>query len=204
MRVRATLVLFVVVLLLMAPSVMADSGGLDPAPDARVAELEKEFIMGMIQHHRGAIMMAEMAVMKAAQPELRELAEKIISDQKGEIEELSHYLRDWYGMQPPAGNMMSMDMMMKMDMPMMHAMMPNEMARMQALEAKTGADFDIEFMSAMTDHHAMAIMMSAPILINGHHTDLMEVAETIISSQVEEVHQMRDWLKDWYGVERPL
>jgi uncharacterized protein (DUF305 family) len=204
MRVRATLVLFVVVLLLMAPSVMADSGGLDPAPDARVAELEKEFIMGMIQHHRGAIMMAEMAVMKAAQPELRELAEKIISDQKGEIEELSHYLRDWYGMQPPAGNMMSMDMMMKMDMPMMHAMMPNEMARMQALEAKTGADFDIEFMSAMTDHHAMAIMMSAPILINGHHTDLMEVAETIISSQVEEIHQMRDWLKDWYGVERPL
>ena len=93
---------------------------------------------------------------------------------------------------------------MKMDMPMMHGMMMDEDARMKALEEKTGADFDIEFMSAMTDHHAMAIMMAAPVLMNGHHADLLELANNIVSSQGEEIHEMRHWLKDWYGVEQPL
>ena len=142
--------------------------------------------------------------MKASKPELREMAEKMISDQRGEIEKLSHYLKDWYGMEPSAGAMMSMDMMMKMDMPMMQGMMMDEEARMQALAAKTGTDFDIEFMSAMTGHHSMAIMMAAPVLMHGHHADLLKMAENIVISQGEEIRQMRQWLDTWYGVKRPL
>lgn len=39
--------------------------------------------MGMIPHHRSAIMMAEMAMMKATRPELRAMAQKEISEQRG-------------------------------------------------------------------------------------------------------------------------
>jgi len=145
-----------------------------------------------------------MAVMKSPRSELRRLAEKMIEDQQKEIDELSRYLGEWYGVEPPAGHMMPMHVVQQMDMPMMRGMMPDMMARMQALEAKTGADFDIEFMSAMTDHHAMAVMMAAPVLISGHHPDLYKVAEQIVISQGQEIQQMDEWLDEWYGVERPV
>ena len=176
----------------------------DPAPDPMVAALEVDFLTGMIPHHRSAVMMAEMAVMKSPRPELRRLAQKIIDDQKAEIDKMSAFLRDWYGMQRPGEMMMPMDMMMKMDMPMMHGMMPDMEARMAALRAKSGGDFDIEFMSAMTDHHAMAVMMAAPVLISGHHADLYTLAQTVVISQGEEIKQMDEWLDAWYGVKRAV
>ena len=169
-------------------------------PLTPVAALETDFLMGMIPHHRSAIMMAEMATTKATRPELRELARKEISEQRGEIEKMTHYLRDWYGMDAPDEMMMTPDMMMKMDMPMLHGLMPDDAAQMARLEAATGEEFDIEFMSAMTKHHAMAIMMASAVLMNGHHRDLIELAENITMSQTEEIYQMGLWLKDWYNV----
>lgn len=243
-RLRLTLVITLLLSLLLAQSaapVAADPGGLDPAPDARIADLERNFLTGMIPHHRGASMMAEMAVRKATKPELRRLAQQIIDDQRQEIDKMSHFLRDWYGVEPPSGTtmpmegvmrmmmgVMGMDMSAGMGMSMPHStgsmesmpgmdmpgrmgtsmsgmsMMPDEMERMRALEAKTGTDFDVEFMSAMIDHHAMAVMMAAPILISGHHADLVTLAENLVISQGQEIRQMDEWLNAWYGIQRPL
>ncbi len=187
-------------------------------------------------------MMAEMAVRKATKPELRRLAQQIIDDQRQEIDKMSHFLRDWYGVEPPPGTTMSMEAMMQTMMGVMGmhmgmgmsmpgstgsmeampgmdmsgrmatsmpgmpgmSMMPDEMERMRALEAKTGADFDVQFMSAMIDHHAMAVMMAAPVLISGHHADLVTLAENVVISQGQEIRQMDEWLNAWYGIQRPL
>lgn len=46
----------------------------DFVPDKRVAQLEQDFLIGMIPHHRSAVMMAKLAVEKASKPELRTLA----------------------------------------------------------------------------------------------------------------------------------
>lgn len=119
---------------------------------------------------------------------------------------MSNYLRDWYGMQPPSGDMMSESMMQHMDMPMMHGAMPTMkamMAQMDALNTKTGKDFDIAFMSAMSEHHAMALMMSAPMLVSGYHGDLYKLASEITVDQSKEIAQMREWLLAWYGLDRP-
>jgi uncharacterized protein (DUF305 family) len=187
---------------LVAPAAAVPSRD-GPASSPNVAQLETDFLMGMIPHHRQATMMAEMAVTKSPRSELRAFAQDIIDDQQKEIDEMSRYLREWYGMEPPAGSEMPMDTMMR-NMPMMHGTMPDMMARMRALEEKSGGDFDIEFMSAMTDHHAMAIMMAAPVLINGDHPDLYKLAERIVISQGEEIQQMDEWLDEWYGVGRPV
>ncbi len=186
---------------LATPAAVARADG--PAPGQAAVQLEMGFLMMMVPHHRQASMMAEMAVMKSPRAELRALAQGIIDEQQKEIDEMSRYLREWYGMEPPAGDMMPMDMAMH-SMPMMHATMTNMMARMQALESKSGDDFDIEFMSTMTDHHAIAIMMSSPVLISGHHPDLYKLAERIVISQGEEIQQMDEWLDEWYGIERPI
>ncbi|MEO7908902.1 MAG: DUF305 domain-containing protein [Roseiflexaceae bacterium] len=179
----------------------------DFVPDKRVAQLEQDFLMGMIPHHRSAVMMAKMAVEKASKPELRALAQRIIDSQNVEIEVMSNYLRDWYGMQPPAGDMMSESMMRGMDMPMMHGTMPTMnamMAQMDALNMKTGQDFDIAFMSHMSEHHAMAVMMASPVLISGYHGDLYKLAAQIVKDQGEEIVQMQNWLETWYGLDRPM
>ena len=201
MRFRFAALLSLLLTLSLAAPAAADPGtGLDPAPDQAVAQLETEFLRMMIPHHREAIAMARMAEMKASRPELRALASKMIRDQQNEIVELGHWLRDWYGQEPPSGATMPMDMMRQMGMPMM----PDMAERMRAMETKTGSDFDVAFMSAMVDHHAMAVMMAAPVLMHGHHADLYKAANTIVLSQGEEIRQMREWLRDWYGVPRPV
>ena len=53
----------------------------DPAPDPRVAQLELDFMMGMIPHHRDAIAMAQMALEKATKPELKAQAQREIATQ---------------------------------------------------------------------------------------------------------------------------
>ena len=179
----------------------------DFVPDRRQAQLEQDFLMGMIPHHRGAIMMSRMALEKATKPELKELAQKVISTQEMEIQLMSNYLRDWYGMQPPAGDMMTPEMMREMDMPMLHGTMPSMeamMRSMQSLETKSGAEFDIAYMSALAEHHAMASMMASSALIGSYHGDLYKLAARIVKDQGEEVVQLQAWLKQWYNIDRPL
>lgn len=179
----------------------------DFVPDRRQAQLEQDFLMGMIPHHRGAVMMSRMALEKATRPELKELAQKVIAEQAMEIQLMSNYLRDWYGMQPPAGDMMSPEMMREMDMPMMHGTMPSVeamMRSMQSLETKSGAEFDIAYMSALAEHHAMASMMASSVLVGGYHGDLYKLAARIVKDQGEEIVQLQAWLEQWYGIDRPL
>jgi uncharacterized protein (DUF305 family) len=179
----------------------------DFVPDRRQAQLEQDFLMGMIPHHRGAVMMSRMALEKATRPELKELAQKVIAEQAMEIQLMSNYLRDWYGMQPPAGDMMSPEMMREMDMPMMHGTMPSMeamMRSMQSLETKSGAEFDIAYMSALAEHHAMASMMASSVLVGGYHGDLYKLAARIVKDQGEEIVQLQAWLEQWYGIDRPL
>ncbi len=178
----------------------------DPAPDPRVAGIEQDFLQGMIPHHRGAIMMSELALQKATREEVRELARHTIEDQTREIALMTNWLRDWYGATPPAGNMMPPDIMRRMEMPMMRGAMPSmqeQAARMQRLETLSGPAFDVEYMSLLTQHHGMATMMAAPVLIKGHHAALYDLAATITADQGEQILEMRQLLAE-YGVERAL
>lgn len=175
-----------------------------PAPNPRVAALEHDFLMGMVPHHRSAIMMAELAREKATQPALRDFAERIIADQQREIVLMTAQLQDWYGMEPPTGMQMPHDIMMRMDRAMLHGMMPDMDQQMTELMTLTGAGIDIAFMTSMIGHHAMAVLMAAPVLMAGYHHELRDLAVRIVTSQGEEIDQLQEWLATWYGVEHPM
>lgn len=58
---------------------------------------ERAFLEMMIMHHDGAIDMAQLALTRSAQEELRELARDIIFEQAEEIFVFEGWLREWYG-----------------------------------------------------------------------------------------------------------
>ena len=202
----ATLLLIAFGASVMGGPVAAQERVPDFVPDQRAAQVEKDFLMGMVPHHRGAIAMSQMALEKATKPELRAFAQKVIDTQSVEIQVMTNYLRDWYGMTPPAGDMMPADMMRKMDMEMAHGTMPtmqSMMKQMEVLESSSGAEFDIAYMSVLSEHHAMAVMMASHALIGSYHGDLYKMAAHTVKDQGEEIEQLRTWLETWYNVPRP-
>jgi uncharacterized protein (DUF305 family) len=77
------------------------------------------------------------------------------------------------------------------------------MAQMEALKRRSGSDFDIAYMSMLSEHHAMASMMASTVLVGGFHGDLYTLASNIVREQGEEIVQLRDWLRQWYGIPHP-
>jgi uncharacterized protein (DUF305 family) len=57
---------------------------------------DEAFIDAMIPHHRSAIQMAQVAYKKSKIPEIKELAENIMSAQKREIEQMKQWRKQWY------------------------------------------------------------------------------------------------------------
>ncbi|WP_298458544.1 DUF305 domain-containing protein [uncultured Cellulomonas sp.] len=58
------------------------------------AEFDRAFLEMMIEHHRGAIEMAETEVADGANPQATSLAERIIDDQAAEITEMEQMLQE--------------------------------------------------------------------------------------------------------------
>lgn len=58
-------------------------------------EFDVMFIDMMIPHHQSAIAMAEDALAKAEHPEIKELAQKIVSDQQKEIDQMQQWKSRW-------------------------------------------------------------------------------------------------------------
>jgi uncharacterized protein (DUF305 family) len=131
------------------------------------------------------------------------MAQTMIVDQNHEIDHMSQWLPDWYGMDPPTGTSKPNAGMQAM-MAMLHGRMPDMDAGMLDLQSMSGSDFETAFLSDMSHHRAMAIMMTGPVLMGGDHAELFTLAENSAISQGEEVKQMDEWLQSWYGIDRPL
>ncbi len=65
--------------------------------DKKGEDLDLAFLEGMIVHHEGAIEMAKIVLEKTKRPEIKKMAEDIISAQSGEIAMMKGWLKEWYG-----------------------------------------------------------------------------------------------------------
>lgn len=158
------------------------------------AEFDLRFIDGMTPHHEGAVVMAQEALQKSQRPEIKKLAQSIITAQNKEKAQMNQWRTAWYpnmGATPMAwhskmGHSMSMSeeqkksMMMTMDL------------------GKADAEFDLRFLNAMIPHHEGAVVMANDALAKSKRPEIQKLAQEIITSQKAEIEQMQQWKQAWY------
>ena len=60
-------------------------------------DFDKEFLSEMIVHHAGAVAMAQEVLKTSTRPELKAMAEAIISAQTKEIDQMKAWQTSWFG-----------------------------------------------------------------------------------------------------------
>ena len=158
------------------------------------ANFDLRFIDGMIPHHQGAVVMAKEAQQKSQRPEIKKLADDIITAQTKEISELETWRKQWYakvGNKPMAYDAKG-GKMMEMNTDQINGMMMS-----QNLGAKD-AEFDLRFINAMIPHHEGAVTMAQNAATKSTRPEIKQLAQDIISSQQAEIKQMQEWKQAWY------
>jgi uncharacterized protein (DUF305 family) len=159
--------------------------------------IDAHFIEQMIPHHEDAITMSELALEKATKPEVKELAQNIITSQTKEIEQMSAWYKDWFGKEVPQdASTMGMHGMMGSARPnSMHMGIMGGDADIESLE--NSEDFDREFIEQMIPHHQMAVMMANMLVNSTKREEMKNLGENIIETQSSEIELMRNWLEAW-------
>ncbi len=146
------------------------------------APFDAQFIDSMIEHHRGAVTMAEQALAESERAEVRALAEAIIAAQQQEIAQMAAWREVWYP-DLPASEGMGMDMGTMM------------------LSEDTSLPIDQRFLTGMISHHNGAVAMARQAQNEAEHEELRQLAGAIITAQEAEIEMMQGWLQEWFAVE---
>jgi uncharacterized protein (DUF305 family) len=141
------------------------------------------FAQMMIVHHQQAVEMADLAESRAADVEVKTLAETIKAAQGPEIATMTGWLSTWGKptTAPDGGGHGSG-----------HASMPGMMsdADMTKLKAAKGAAFDKQFVTMMIAHHEGAITMAKDQIAKGSNAEAKALAQQIITAQQAEIGAM--------------
>ncbi|MEU9832297.1 DUF305 domain-containing protein [Streptosporangium sp. NPDC048047] len=164
----------------MGPDMGSSMGpGMGPGGPMHAADNEYAYLARMIPHHREAVSAAEQ-LRRSDRPELRRLAESIVTTQNAEIAKMRGWLAEWYPGCPAEIRQRPM---------------------MSDLSGLSGEALDRTFLREMIRHHMMAVMMSQRLLAHGdiRHPQVAEFARTVRDDQWAEIRRMHRWLTEWYG-----
>lgn len=148
---------------------------------AMTVDSEEAFIVNMIPHHQEAVESAQAVLESTERPEIRELAQNVITTQTEEIDLLESWREQWY---PDAAEADYAPMM-----PGAEGLSPDEADR--------------AFLEGMIVHHQGAIDMAQSYLDADFEKqpEVVRMAEAIVTVQDGEIEQMQGWLNEWYGDE---
>jgi uncharacterized protein (DUF305 family) len=174
--------------------------------DHMAMEFDQVYIDMMIPHHESIIAMAQAALPRLQDEQLREIANAVIETQGAEIAQLREYREGWYGDPNP----MPMDDSM---MAAMNGMMPGmgdieAMAAMMDAEALVAAfcaaeNADLAFIDLTIPHHEMAIVASEAALEQATHAEIEEVAQQVIAAQEREIDELSAIRQELTGAATP-
>jgi uncharacterized protein (DUF305 family) len=142
----------------------------------------------MIEHHTGALEMAQDVVKHGKKDFVLKAAKGIIAAQTSEIKQMTAWLKSWYNTVPDKAQMK----LMRQDMTPMLEMTKPAMAGMSMDE-----DIDKLFLEGMIDHHQSAVDMGKLAVKKALRPELKKFAQKVIDDQSKEIVQYKAWLKGW-------
>ena len=146
---------------------------------------DHDFAHMMLEHHKGAVAMADIELRDGKDAAMKQMATKIKADQQKELGEMAPIAERLdsapsnYKPMDPADPFTSK---MKASMDGMMQSMP-----------KTVADPDMNFNMLMTVHHQSAVGMAKAELAHGKDTKLKGIAQMIIDAQQKEIAEFKAW-----------
>ncbi len=149
------------------------------------APYDQRFLDEMIMHHQGAVMSARMMIANSSRPELRDLAQRIVTGQQRQLDRMRAWRQQWY----PSAGPIPMDMGGNAG-----GMMGGNAGGMMGNDGS-----DRMFLRMMIPHHQLAIAMADDALKNATHDEIKGLAREIITDQSAEITEMEGYLQAWYG-----
>ena len=146
---------------------------------------DHDFAHMMMEHHKGAVAMANIELRDGKDAPMKQMADKIKADLQKEIGEMAPIAERLdsapsnYKPMDPADPFTSK---MKVSMDGMMQGMP-----------KTVANPDMNFNMLMTVHHQSAVDMAKAELAHGKDTKLKGIAQMIIDAQQKEIAEFKAW-----------
>lgn len=160
---------------------------------AQHSEADVMFAQMMTPHHEQAIEMSDIILSKDDVPaDVTSLAEEIKAAQGPEIAQLTDWLEQWGEPTQPEGMDMDMDMGGDHDMAQMEGMLSDE--ELQQLSDAPGPEAAELFLNQMIAHHEGAVAMAEDQVENGTYPPAVDLAQTIIDTQQQEIDTMRQLL----------
>ncbi|KQM27524.1 MULTISPECIES: DUF305 domain-containing protein [unclassified Frigoribacterium] len=160
----------------------SDAGSSASSSSAASAHDDQDvmFAQMMLPHHEQAVEMSDALLAKGdgVDPDVATLAEQIKAEQGPEIIQLASWLQGW-GEPTESGHSMS-GMMSDSDM--------------TDLDQASAKDAGKLFLQQMVQHHEGAVDMARSEVDKGMNTDAVAMAKSIVSSQTEQITQMKDML----------
>ncbi|NQW87341.1 MULTISPECIES: DUF305 domain-containing protein [unclassified Frigoribacterium] len=160
----------------------SDAGSSASSSSAASAHDDQDvmFAQMMLPHHEQAVEMSDALLAKGdgVDPDVATLAEQIKAEQGPEIIQLASWLQGW-GEPTESGHSMS-GMMSDSDM--------------TDLDQASAKDAGKLFLQQMVQHHEGAVDMARSEVDKGKNTDAVAMAKSIVSSQTEQITQMKDML----------
>ena len=169
---------------LHAPAAIVHTAGVrantNAPADRDTRTFEINFLTGMIPHHQMAIDMSRLALRYATDSQVRDLARRIISEQRPEIARMNRYLAvdGVRGYRPGKA--------------------PDEIQDLQTLGSQRGVAFDRAFLTMMTDHHMMAIEGNDMGMVGAREAQtrasqpgIRTLAANIVATQTREIDEMQ-------------
>lgn len=144
--------------------------------EAKPAPYDAKFLDQFTEHHKDAIKMGEMALSKAENPEVKKMAQKMVSDQKEEIAQMQKWREQFYTSTPKDNSKLA-----KMDM--------------SSLKEKSGKAFDLAFLDLMAKHHEQGISMAKSASDKLFNSQIKTFAQNAIMNQGKEVQDLSQMKK---------
>ncbi|MET7763938.1 DUF305 domain-containing protein [Streptomyces sp. NPDC005393] len=162
----------------------AAKAGDDDSPNSA----DISYVRMMIEHHRQALVMTDLAPDHAKSGKVERLAERIASGQRPEIDAMRGWLKTNGGSTAGGGAGGGAKGGHEA-----HEAMPGMASpeQLDALRAARGAAFDKLFLKLMIAHHQGAVSMATDVLAQGNNVRVEEMADDVIAQQSGEIRRMR-------------